>query len=165
VVEWKFALGVITENPVFGIGFNTFGFLAPRFGFFREGAGAFHLAGDLLVILMMTGVIGFCLYLVMCRQFLMAAKALVQTSSSNWDRALGAGIQAATIGVICSSFFNTLILYPQVMGVLWTLWSLPPALLKPLPVNEMNYQYRSALSPSMIRQEGRIPSFSRASMR
>lgn len=162
LAEWRFALDVIADNWGVGIGFNTFGFLAPRFGFFREGAGAFNLSGDLLMVLMMTGVIGFCIYVAMYWHFLQAARALAQRSTNAWDKALGIGIQAATVGVMAASFFNSLILYPQIMGVLWAYWSLPLGLLRnvsvAVPGHARSYPSRSGLSPSMVRQEGSISS-------
>lgn len=158
--EWRLALDISADNLLFGVGFNTFGFLARRFGSFREGASAFNLTGDLLMILAMTGVIGFCIYVAIWWRFLRSARALVRRSTNAWDTALGIGIGAASMGVMAASFLNTTILYPQIMAVLWTYWSLPLGLLRnarvAAPGHARDYRYCSGLSPSKVTQEGRI---------
>jgi hypothetical protein len=54
-------------------------------------------------------------------------------------------VQAATIAVLISSSFTTLVLYPQIMAVLWILWALGKRLegglpsLAPKPAPELVY--------------------------
>jgi O-antigen ligase len=124
IEEWKLSLDIISSNPVVGIGFNTLGFIAPRYGIIRESASAFGLAGDLLTILALTGAIGLILYLRIGGEIFNGLSRLRDVTKSTWVRAYARGVQASTIAVLVSSSFTTLLLYPQIMAVLWVLWAL-----------------------------------------
>lgn len=123
VADWLLAWNIIRENLIFGIGFNTFGFISPQYGANREGATAFGLAGDPMVIVALSGVIGLAIYGYVVWKVLASLHA-VRRSYSEWDRAFATGVRAATVAVLVSSLFTTLILYPQIMAVLWVLWAL-----------------------------------------
>jgi len=124
LADWKLVSDVIIDRWITGIGFNTFGLVSPEYGIVREGALAFGFAGDLIVILALTGLIGLGIYLRMCRSMLASLARLGNEADNRWDQAFGRGVGAATLGVIASSFFTTLLLYPQIMAVLWILWAL-----------------------------------------
>ncbi len=124
LADWKLVSDVIIDRWITGIGFNTFGFVSPEYGIAREGALSFGFAGDLIVVLALTGLVGLGIYLWMCRGMLVSLARLGSDADNHWDRAFGRGVGAATIGVIASSFFTTLLLYPQIMAVLWVLWAL-----------------------------------------
>jgi len=124
VEDWKLYLDIISSNPLVGIGFNTFGFIAPRYGIIREGGSAFGLAGDLLSIFALTGVIGLILYLQICRKVFNGLSRLRDGTRSTWIRAYARGVQASTIAVLVSSSFASIIHFPQIMAVLWILWAL-----------------------------------------
>jgi putative inorganic carbon (HCO3(-)) transporter len=124
VQDWASALDIIVNNPIVGIGFNTLGFVGARFGVVRESATAFGLAGDLITILVLTGLIGLTLYLWIYLDIIKGLSRLRARTPSTWVRAYARGVQAATIAILISSAFTTLVLYPQIMAVLWILWAL-----------------------------------------
>ncbi len=124
IEDWKLALDIVSSNPLFGIGFDTLGFIAPRYGIIRESATAFGFAGDLITIFVMTGAIGLILYLRICGQVINELSRLRDRTRSTWVCAFARGVQASTIAVLVSSSFTTLLLYPQIMAVLWVLWAL-----------------------------------------
>jgi O-antigen ligase len=124
IEDWKLALDIISSNPLAGIGFDTLGFVAPRFGIIRESAAAFGFAGDLITIFVLTGVIGLIFYLRIYRQMFTGLSLLRSGTKSTWVRAYARGVQASTIAVLFTSSFTTILLYPQIMAVLWILWAL-----------------------------------------
>lgn len=123
IQDWAIAIEIIIANPVSGIGFNTLGFVLPRFGVIRESAAAFGISGDLVTICVLTGFVGLGLYLWMYVDVVKSLSQLRETTTSNWVRAYARGVQAATIAVLISSSFTTLLLYPQIMAVMWILWA------------------------------------------
>jgi len=124
IQDWAIALEIISGNPLVGIGFNTLGFVAPRYGIIREGATSFGIAGDLITICVLTGLIGLTLYLWIYLDIIKGLSRLRDGTTSKWAKAYARGVQASTIAVLVSSFFTTLVLYPQIMAVLWILWAL-----------------------------------------
>jgi hypothetical protein len=123
VRDWLAALEMAKENLISGIGFNTFGFVSWRFGLEREGGLAFAVAGDILLILVLTGIVGLLFYLRIYRQVFRALAGLKQSPRS-WDVAYASGVRAATLAALVSSSFSTVVLYPQIMAVLWTSWAI-----------------------------------------
>ncbi len=128
--NWLLLINIIKDNPLTGIGFDTLGFVGPNYGIVREGGLAFGLEGDLLMILAMTGIIGFVLYGRMLWRMLTGLRNLAACSNDLWDKAFGLGVQAALWAIVVSSCFTNLLLYPEVMAVLWILWSLAESLHK-----------------------------------
>ena len=124
LAEWTTALGAIRDNWITGIGFNTFGYVWPQYGDVREGASAFGMENDFVMILLLTGVTGGLIYFRMYRTMLAPLAELGRRSRDHWEQAFGRGVWAATLAVAVSSFFTTLILYPHIMGLLWILWAL-----------------------------------------
>jgi O-antigen ligase len=124
IEDWKLALDIISSNPLVGIGFDTLGFVAPQYGMNREGAIAFGFSGDLVTIFALTGAIGLILYLLIYWEVIKGLSRLRDGTKSNWVRAYSRGVHASTIAVVVSSCFTTILLYPQIMGVLWILWAL-----------------------------------------
>jgi len=134
LAEWKLATDVIRDNWIVGIGFNTFGYIWPEYGPAREGGSAFGMENDFIMILMLTGIVGFAVYFRMYMTMLQPLADLRDKVNGSWDQAFGRGVWAATLGVTASSFFTTLILYPQIMAILWILWALGRRLQKFTPV-------------------------------
>lgn len=124
VQDWLLAWTLIRNNFIFGIGFNTFGFIAPQYDIDREGATAFGLAGDPMMIVVLTGIVGLAIYCYVIWKVFAGLGAVRIRSQSAWERGFADGVRAATLGVMASSFFTTLLLYPQIMAVLWILWAL-----------------------------------------
>jgi O-antigen ligase len=148
VQDWASALDIIFNNPVVGIGFDTLGFVGPRFGVIRESATAFGLSGDLITICVLTGLMGLTLYLWIYLDIIKGLSRLRERTQSTWVRAYARGVQAATIAVLISSSFTTLVLYPQIMAVLWILWALGKRLECGLPAPVPKPASKLAYAPS-----------------
>lgn len=125
VANWLRALRIWADHPVFGIGFNTYGYVVERYGGMRAGASSFSSDGGLLFIAVMTGVVGLALYLGMlglvvrrCRRIWRAPQA-----PGSW-RALAVGVAAGTVAICVHATFVNSILTPFVMEMLWVFWGL-----------------------------------------
>lgn len=123
IEDWERLLRVIADNPVFGIGFNTLGFLSTRYGWMRDSASAFGGAGDLLIFASLTGIVGLAIYIGLLWRMFAAQAALSSKSNDAWNKAYGSGVQAAMIAVLVGSCFSSLLTYPQIMATLWVLWA------------------------------------------
>lgn len=122
--QWKLLQDIITDNPVSGIGFNTYPFVAPLYGAPTEGALAAGAEGDILFIAALTGGIGLLLFFAICYSGYQWTRRLRQNSFSPWDRALGLGLRAAMVGVFVNGMFSSNLLFPMVMATLWCLLAL-----------------------------------------
>jgi len=122
--EWLLAFNAIRDNWLTGIGFNTFGYVWPNYGTAKEGTASFGMENDLIMIMMLTGVIGFGLYFWMYRVMLKPLTELGRTARGSWDAAFGRGVLAATIAAVVCGIFSTAILYTHIMAILWILWAL-----------------------------------------
>ena len=137
IEQWQLAYEVARDNVVFGIGFNTAGFILPRYGRYHEGASSFGLSGDLLMICMLTGIIGLGIYLLLFRKLGVVALTLRRRSPDAWDKALAVGVLAAGTSILGNGFFTSVILYPQIMAVFWMLWAMLERLLQKLPATQV----------------------------
>lgn len=126
VLWWRNDLAMVAANPMTGVGFNTLGYVSFRYGnelgAGAEGAAAFGISGDLLMIAMLTGLVGLVIYLRMLKEMLVTVLRLGETGPEGWDRAYGRGVWAASLGAVASSCFATIIVYPPIMAALWVLW-------------------------------------------
>jgi hypothetical protein len=123
VVQWGWALTVLQDHPIAGVGFNTYGFVHARYTFSTPAPATFGLDGGLLFIAVMTGAAGVIL-------FLGVLGLLFRTASRAWRRAeldpslrgiaLGAG--ALVPAVVMHSLFANTLLYVPLLHVLWILW-------------------------------------------
>lgn len=134
VINWLRALQVWSDHPVFGIGFNTYGYVAERYGLTRAGAATFSSDGGLLFIGVMTGIVGLALYVAMlvlvvrrCRRVWRSVAA-----PAGW-RALAVGIAAGTVAICVHAMFVNSILTPFVMEMLWVLWGCAFVMARNLP--------------------------------
>jgi O-antigen ligase len=127
LARWNFGLNIVKERPIVGVGFNTLGFVFERMGIDQRGAGAFGFEGDLIVILALTGVIGLALYLNIYRIVFRNAIRSALQSPDQFKRALARGTGAATFGLLVSSCFSQIILFPAIMACMWTLWGIMEA--------------------------------------
>jgi O-Antigen ligase len=127
ILFWRNDLSLVANNPLTGIGFNTLPYVSAHYdgelGGGAGGASAFGLAGDLLMILILTGAVGLLIYLRMLKEMLLPLLRLGDAGRDPWDRAFGRGAWAASIGAVASSCFATIIVFPQVMAALWVLWA------------------------------------------
>lgn len=119
VQDWIAALSMIRDKPLTGIGFNTFGFVAPAYGLEREGGMAFGFPGDFLLILTLTGAIGFALYLRIYTYCFGTAKSNIANTSDTWEIGFASGLRSGILAMMVCSCFTTILLYPHIMAVTW----------------------------------------------
>ena len=124
LMEWGIALNAARDNWLIGIGFNTFGYFWDQYGEAREGGSAFGMSNDLILLLVLTGIVGFAIYFRMYGAMLGTLWELGSRGIRPWDRAFGRGVWAATLATVASSLFTSLMFYPHVMAILWILWAL-----------------------------------------
>lgn len=134
LVDWIQGLTVLVDNPILGIGFNTWGFIKDYYGFSTElgmHAASFGLTGGLLFVAVMTGVVGLALYLLMMATIIMRSRRVWRDPSippAHRGIALGGAAMVPTI-VVHSLFTNSLF-YPFLMEALWVLWALSFSMLR-----------------------------------
>lgn len=105
--NWKQTISVWQENPLFGVGFNTYKYVSNTSPESHSGGAD----SSLLLVLATTGMIGILAYLY-----------LLKTS---WD--MGDYLYKASLaGVLVHSMFNNTLFYPWVMEWLWILLALKP---------------------------------------
>jgi O-antigen ligase len=125
VISWTNALQVLADNPIIGVGFNTYGFVQLLYGFGKLQRSAFGLDGGLLFIAVMTGVVGVALYTGMLASVVARCRRVWRDASRTpADRGLCLGTAAATLAMVVHSVFLNTLLYPFLMEVLWVLWGL-----------------------------------------
>jgi O-antigen ligase len=125
VIVWQRSLATLAENPWFGIGFNTYGFVQERRGFERIGGASYSAEGGLLFIAVMTGIVGLMVYLTMLWFVLRRTRrAWRDERATPAERGLLFGTAAATVAILVHSAFVNSLLTPWVMEPLWILWGL-----------------------------------------
>jgi hypothetical protein len=125
VVNWLRALEIWADHPIFGIGFNTYGYVAERYGASRSGNFSFSTDGGLLFIAVMTGIVGLTLYLSMLTVVVRRCRRIWRNplSRPGWS-GLAVGIAAGTAAICAHAMFVNSLLTPFVMEMLWVLWGL-----------------------------------------
>jgi O-antigen ligase len=125
VAGWLRGLTVFADNPVFGIGFNTFGFVQEAYGFASAGKASFGIDGGLLYIAVMTGLVGLALYVGMIALVMRRCRRIWRDRTRNAEhRGLAIGVAAATAAILVHSLFINALLFPFIMEQLWILWAL-----------------------------------------
>lgn len=138
VVRWLEALVVLADNPVIGVGFNTYGFVRDTYGFGNIGNASFGLDGGLLFIAVMTGGVGVLLYVGMLRAVLRRCRRIWRAvgETTPEERALALGTAACTVALVVHSAFLNSLLYPFLMEPLWVLAGLTFAIAGRGPASE-----------------------------
>ena len=125
LVAWQRLLALLAENPWFGIGFNTYGFVQDHRGFERLGAHTYSAEGGLLFIAVMTGLVGLVIYLLMLAFVLQRCRrGWLDRRCTREERGLCLGGGAATVAVLVDTMFVNTLLAPFMMELLWVLWGL-----------------------------------------
>ncbi len=134
VTDWLRALTVFADNPVVGIGFNTYGFVQEAYGHQRIATSSFGTEGGLLYIAVMTGVVGLALYCGMVALILRRCRRMWADRSRGVEhRGLAVGTAAATAALLVNSLFANSLIYPFTMEPLWVLWALTFVIAAPTP--------------------------------
>lgn len=125
IVNWLRGLQVWADNPIIGIGFNTYGYVSERYGGVRLGTTTYSLDGGLLFIAVMTGIVGLTLYGFMLFLVVRHCRRVWRDRSlpAAW-RALATGTAAATAAICVNSLFVNSLLTTFVMELLWVLWAM-----------------------------------------
>jgi len=125
IVSWIQAIEVFLDNPVLGIGYNTFGYVADQYGRIYGGAAGFGLDGGLLFIAVTTGVVGLAAYCLMFRAALRRCPPIWKDPERPAaERGLVLGVTAASLALVVHSLFLNSLLYPFLMETFWILWGL-----------------------------------------
>lgn len=128
LVAWARAARVWSDNPMMGIGFNTYGFVQRQYGWRVQGGAAFGLDGGLLFVGTLTGIIGLaCLGYLLWRVARRGWRTFHDASLSAEGRAVGIAAAASVPALLVHSVFVNSLLLPYVMLPCWLLWALPRA--------------------------------------
>jgi hypothetical protein len=125
LITWQRAIELWQENPWFGIGFNTYGFVQESRGFERFGSATYSAEGGLLFIGVMTGLVGLAIYGTMVWFVLRRCRASWRSALARpEERAICLGAAAASVAIIVHSTFVNSLLVNFVMEELWVVWAL-----------------------------------------
>jgi O-antigen ligase len=160
-VRWMQALQVFAENPIIGIGFNTWGFVTEKMGFERLGSATYAVEGGLLFIAVTTGVVGLAAFGWMLSRVIARARRVWRDASQrSEDRSLAAGTAAATVGLVVHSLFTNSLLLPLLIEPLFVLWGCVAvvAATRPPPVETVTpgSAARSPLRLGTVRGRGAV---------
>jgi hypothetical protein len=124
-VSWLRALTVLADNPLLGVGFNTYGFVQEAYGYDIGGRDSFALDGGLLFIAVMTGAVGLALYGWMVTLAVRRCRRLWRDATRSPDvRGVALGVAAGTVALLVHSVFVNSLLLPFTMEALWVLWGI-----------------------------------------
>jgi len=120
VQSWLRAITVIGDNPVFGIGFNTYQYVQRAYGWNFASRSPAGLDGGLLFVTVLTGFVGLALYLALlglvvgrCRRLWRDRRAPAAS------RAFALGTAAAVVALVLHSLTVNSLLLPFLMEPLW----------------------------------------------
>jgi O-antigen ligase len=125
IVNWLRGIRIWADHPIFGIGFNTYGYVSEWYGGVLRGTTTYSLDGGLLFIAVMTGVVGLALYCLMLYLVVRNCRRVWRDPNlpPSW-RALATGTAAATAAICVNSLFVNSLLTTFVMELLWILWGI-----------------------------------------
>jgi O-antigen ligase len=122
---WTRAITVFLDNPVLGIGFNTYTFVQEAYGWRANIAADSATDGGLLFIAVLTGVVGLSIYVAM---LVLVVRRCVRIwrdgRRSATERGLALGICAGTVAIVVHSTFLNSLLFHFIVQVLWINWGL-----------------------------------------
>jgi len=126
VVSWVQALTVWGDNLWLGVGFNTYGFVLPRYGFEATAMNSsFSVDGGLLFIAVMTGIVGLLFYGRMLVVIGRRCRAVWRDAARDgFERGTALGVAAGTVAIVVHSAFVNSLLLPFIMEAQWLLWGL-----------------------------------------
>lgn len=125
VASWIELARVFGQHPLFGVGFNTFGFVQERAGFERFGAAAYSSDGGLLFIAVLTGLVGLSIYVWMLGVIVRRCRAIWRDHTiSASHRGLAIGATAMIVALCVDSVFVNSLLTTFVMELFWILCAL-----------------------------------------
>ena len=129
LLAWQRAATLLLDFPWLGIGFNTFGFVRPRYGWPGRGNASFGLDGGLLFIAALTGVIGVACFVGLLVSIVRSARATWRdANAAPRHRGVALAVLGSVVGVTVQGTFTNTLMLPLVMAPCWVLWSMPRVL-------------------------------------
>ncbi|MBI2400011.1 MAG: O-antigen ligase family protein [Deltaproteobacteria bacterium] len=117
LVLWEHALDQFKNNPVFGIGFNSFGFTV------EEGE-LTDTHNFYLKTLSEQGLIGISLLAILLFKAFLSGMRLYKNAGTNFQRALGLGFMGTVISMSITNIFGDRWSYFVLGGYFWILWGI-----------------------------------------
>ena len=129
------ALNIIKDNPILGVGFNTYRYTQYRYGIFKgDGWQNSHAAAgtdnSFLFVLATTGIIGLLSYIYLWYKILKKQILFINTSNNKFTKIFSAVIISSIIGIFINTLFINSLFYPFIMEWLWILIALNSSNLK-----------------------------------
>jgi hypothetical protein len=122
LASWLLAWRIFADNPLIGVGFNTFGFVRASYGSMTAGNAAFGSDGGLLYIASVSGVVGLgILGAVLWRLMVTGARTYRVKDLPPNVRVLGLTLHAWVPSLVVHSAASNSIFYPLVIGPLFLL--------------------------------------------
>lgn len=124
--SWTEGWTVLKDHWLIGIGFNSWGYVAERYGWVRLWSATYGLDGGLFFVLVLTGVIGCAFYVAMLGMIWRNARRVWRDQSvAPEHRGLAIAAAASIPTILVHSLFVNSLLLPFLMEPLWILWALP----------------------------------------
>lgn len=125
VTTWLQAIRIVSDYPLFGVGFNAYRQALEHYGETIMGASSYGSDGGLLFIMALTGIVGLTVYCMMIGQVVARCRSIWRdTSVPPSHRGIALGTGAATVGMVFASTFVNALLTTFVMEILWVTWGL-----------------------------------------
>lgn len=122
VQSWLRAATVIGDNPVFGVGFNTYLYVQRAYGWNFADRSPAGLDGGLLFVTVLTGFVGLALYLVLLGLIVARCRRLWRDRDvPPAARAFALGTAASTVALVLHSLTVNSLLLPFLMEPLWVM--------------------------------------------
>ncbi len=120
IESWQNALVIIKDNPLFGVGFNTYRFAQERYNFFaidnpRGGHSGGGVDSSLLLVTATTGIIGISLFILFLGSII---KTVAKGASTN---PLNLATLASLVALLVHSIFVNSLFFPQIMLLIFPL--------------------------------------------
>ncbi len=120
--SWLLAWRVFTDNPVIGVGYNTFGIVRSAYGSAAVGSAAFGADGGLLYMAAVSGIVGVALLgVVLWRLMAIGLRTYRTTTLPQSVRVLGLTLHAWIPSLVLHSAASNSIFYPFIIGPLFLL--------------------------------------------
>ena len=126
----KIALKIISENPIYGVGFNAYRYAQVNYGF-KDSTGTIKSHADagtdnsFLFVLATAGIIGLILYLNIFRViFKKALGVYKKEKNSSMKKYMAAIVISSTAGIAINAFFINSLFYSFILIWLWILLGL-----------------------------------------
>jgi O-antigen ligase len=132
VLAWLVALRTIADNPVFGVGFNTYGYVKESAGYSVGAWASYGSDGGLLFATVMTGLTGLACYLAMLWAVIRRCRQIWRDETIEAEhRGLAIGVCAGIVAVCVHSLFANSMFTTFVMEILWVMWGLTFVIARP----------------------------------